>query len=422
MKRRTVIASAPALAAAGALVSRSYAQSPRRTLRVWGSDQLSEPTVAALWAQLKADFEAMHPGVTIEYVIPTGTISNGAVQAAIQSDAGPDVVRTNSGPARIGVVVNSKLVLPLTQYYGSKNWQNAIAPWLYDLLKTQFGGEIYEVPDTTDAIGIWYHKDIFAQNGWAIGGTYTEFLDLMGKIKASGVEPIASGLVGFNGGHLFGNLLQSAAGSDVAAKVVTGAKPWTDAGPLLAATRLRDLVTSGYISPAMTGMDLDGAVRLWTNKRAAMIFAGPWILDRARKNEYPIDNLGVATIPSDLGDEESLLTGGVAASWIIPVSSRQPELAAEWIGFIMSDGVMRYRAKHPSHNGVLPRDISDVKAAVPVLGEVFALARKGVGYNPSVYIPGSALDTYYQVLQGIVGGQVSPRDGLALVQSKMTRR
>ena len=84
---------------------------------------------------------------------PTGTISNGAVQAAIQSDAGPDVILTNSGIGRISVVKNAKQVMPLTEQYEKRGWKDKIYPWLYTELKGQFGGEIYEVPDGLDALG-----------------------------------------------------------------------------------------------------------------------------------------------------------------------------------------------------------------------------------------------------------------------------
>mgnify|MGYP006185283423 CR=1 FL=1 len=78
--RRTLLASAAALMAAG-LATGAAAQ----TLVMWGPEQITEPLIAELWNGLKAEFEAANPGVTVEFMPPTGTISNGAVQAAMEA-------------------------------------------------------------------------------------------------------------------------------------------------------------------------------------------------------------------------------------------------------------------------------------------------------------------------------------------------
>lgn len=415
MLRRTLVASALALAVAGAVPGFAQAQ----TLTVWATDQLADPLVAEVWNKLKADFETANPGVTVEYMPPTGTISNGAVQAAIQSDAGPDVLLTNSGIGRVTTVVNAKLIQPLTAHYADMGWKDKIFPWLYDILAGQFGGEIYEVPDGIDAIGLWYHKDLFAENGWTLGGTWAEFEATLQKIKDKGIEPLVVGpRNNANGGHLMGNFLEAAAGPEVMGQVVNGKKPWTDPEPLLGAQRITDFVKKGFISPQMAGLDLEAATRVWTNKRGAIFFGGPWFIGNARSNEYPLDNMGFASIPSDLPGA-SIPTGGIGWSWMIPVSSKQPDLAAKWIDFILSDEVMRFRAEHPTGTQIAPRALPDLKPAVPVMAEIFTAAANGVGYNPSVYMPGAALDTYFQVIQGLIGGQVSAEDGLAQLQAKM---
>ena len=316
MLRRTFMTSTVALMAAGAIMKPAFAQA--QTLVVWASDQMAaDPAVATLWNKLKTDFETANPGVTVEYMPPTGTISNGAVQAAIQSDAGPDVLLTNSGVGRVTTVVNSKLIQPLTSQYTDMGWKDKIFPWLYDILGSQFGGEIYEVPDGIDAIGLWYHKDLFAENGWTIGGNWADFVATLTKIKEKGIEPLAVGpRNNANGGHLMGNFLQSSAGTEVLGEVVTGKLPWTDPAPLLGAQRITELVSKGLLSPQMTALDLEAATRIWTNKRAAIFFGGPWFIGNARSNEYDLSNMGFTTIPSDI-EGASIPTGGIGWSWMV---------------------------------------------------------------------------------------------------------
>jgi raffinose/stachyose/melibiose transport system substrate-binding protein len=415
MQRRTILASAIGALVAGTLATTTIATA--QTLVMWGPEQITEPLIAELWNGLKADFEAANPGVTVEFMPPTGTISNGAVQSAIQSNAGPDVILTNSGIARVSTVVEAKLIAPLTADYTSRGWDKHIYPWLYEELKRQRGGEIYEVPDGLDVLGVWYHKDMFAENGWTIPATYTEFLDLMQKIKDKGIMPIAIGpRTAGSAGHLFGNMLQSASGSEAVSKALSGQLAWTDPSMVTGAVRLRDLVDKGFIDTQMAGLDLDGASRLWFNKRAAMFVAGPWFTANARKADYDLANAGFASMPSDLGAGKP--TGGVGWSWMIPNNSKQPDLARKWIDFMLSEAVMKRRAESASSTMLYPRALPDVKPPTAILSEIFAAAESGVGYNPSVYLPASVVDTYFQVIQGIIGAQITGEEGMAQIEAK----
>ncbi|QSY98378.1 extracellular solute-binding protein (plasmid) [Rhizobium bangladeshense] len=409
------LARGTALAAMIATSSLAHAE----TLKMWGPEQITEPLVAQLWNGIKADFEKANPGVTVEFTPPTGTISNGAVQAAIQSDAGPDVILTNSGIGRISVVKNAKQVMPLTEQYEKRGWKDQIYPWLYTELKGQFGGEIYEVPDGLDALGIWYHKDVFAQAGWKIPATWAEFETLMKAIEETGLQPIAIGpRTPGSAGHLFGNLLQSASGKEVIGKAMRREVAFDDPSIAAGAVRLQKLVEAGYIKKEMAGLDLDGASRLWFNKRAAMFVAGPWFTANARKAGYDLANAGYAPMPSDIKGA-AIPTGGVGWSWLVPVNSKQPELAMKWIDFMLSDAAMKKRAQDPASTMIYPREIPGVEPPTPVLKDIFAAAAGGVGYNPSVYLPGTVLDTYFQVIQGLISGQIGGEDGMKQLQAKM---
>lgn len=414
MLRRTLLASAAAVLATAGLAGGAQAQK----LVMWGPEQITEPLIAELWNGLKAEFEAANPGVTVEFMPPTGTISNGAVQAAIQSNAGPDVILTNSGIARVTTVVDAKLVSPLTAAYSQRGWDKQIYPWLYEELKRQRGGEIYEVPDGLDALAVWYHKDMFAENGWTMPATYAEFHDLLQKIKDKGIMPIAIGpRTAGSAGHLFGNMLQSASGSEAVGKAVSGELSWTDPSMVTGAVRLRELVDKGYIDKEMAALDLDGAARLWFNKRAALFVAGPWFTANARKAEYDLANAGYAPMPSDLGPGKP--TGGVGWSWLVPANSKEPELAMKWIDFILSDAVMKKRAENPASTMIYPRALDGVNPPTAILGDIFAAAANGVGYNPSVYLPASVVDTYFQVIQGIISAQITGEDAMAQIEAKM---
>lgn len=91
----------------------------------------------------------------------------------------------------------------------------------------------------------------------------------------------------------------------------------------------------------------------------------------------------------------------------------------KWISHMLSDDILRLSMEHETASNIMMREMSGVTPPIPVLGEVFAAAEAGVGFNPSVHIPGSALDTYYQVIGGLVGGQISAQDAMAQIEAKM---
>jgi len=104
---------------------------------------------------------------------------------------------------------------------------------------------------------------------------------------------------------------------------------------------------------------------------------------------------------------------------MLPKTSRHPDLALKWLDYILSDAVMTRRASHPSSWMVYPRALSGLTPTQPVLASVFAAADKGVGYNPSVYMPGNVLETYLQVIQGLIGGQIDAAAGMAQIDGQM---
>ena len=393
-----------------------------QTLRVWGEENLADPSVRELWDELKAEFEAEHPGVTVEYVIPTGTINDGAVQAAIQSNAGPDVLLTNSGIGRVGIVADADLVRPLTEYYNTRGWSDRLYPWLVDELRQQFGGEIYEVPDGLDALGLFYHRDLMEEHGWELPGTWDEMTALFEEIESAGLIPLIVGpRSNFNGGHLFGNIIQSTAGRDVMYDIIYGDGRWDDPAMVESARRLQELVQQGYIPQEAVSLNFDEAARLWFNKRAVFSVGGPWFTNNARAAEFDMSNVGYTPFPPASADQQAMPTGGVGWSWMVPTSSRQPELALEWLDFILSEETMMMRANHPTSWMVFPTALPPYEPAEPVLKEVYAAAAQGVGLNPSVYIPGGVLETYYQVIQGLIGGMVEPEQAMQMIQQEWER-
>lgn len=391
-----------------------------QVLRVWGGH--SDPQIHDMWEQLKAAFEAEHPGVTVEYMIPTGNIDDGGVQAAIRSGAGPDVLLTNAGIGRVGLVAQAGLIEPLTELYEERGWNERLADWLYDDLRQQYNGALYEIPDGLDAIGLWYHSEILEQHGWELPTTYDEFLALGDQIREEGLFTLIVGpRSDFNGGHLFGNIIQAVAGREVMEDIIYGDGAWNQPVMVEAAAALRELVEGGYIPEEAVALDFSEASRLWFNKRAVFIVAGPWLVNNARTAGVSMDDFGYIAMPSANPEVQAMPTGGIGWSWMLPSNARERELAIEWLDFISEEETMLMRANHETSWMVYPKELPPFEPSVAALSDVYAAAEDGVGFNPSVYIPGNVLEAYYQAIQGIIGGIISPQAAMDLIQAEWER-
>src|SRR5690606_1526618 len=104
----------------------------------------------------------------------------------------------------------------------------------------------------------YYHIDVFEENGLEPPTTWDEFLNVCQTLKDAGVQPIILGARdNFQGGWLFGNILQSSVGREAMTEVVYGDGDFTQPDFIRAAEMLKQLVDEEYIS-GMEAAALEG--------------------------------------------------------------------------------------------------------------------------------------------------------------------
>jgi raffinose/stachyose/melibiose transport system substrate-binding protein len=173
-------AGAPLLAACG---DDDGGESGGNQTITWWHISNTDPMLT-VWANLAKDFEASNPGVKIEITPLENEAFKAKLLPATQAGNPPDLFHSWGG----GVLqqqVDAGLVKEI-----KGDWLKTISTNGTKLY--QIGGKQYGVPFDVGMVGFWYNKELFAKaNVSAPPATWAEFLDVVRKLKAAGVVPIA---------------------------------------------------------------------------------------------------------------------------------------------------------------------------------------------------------------------------------------
>ncbi|BBH68434.1 carbohydrate ABC transporter, N-acetylglucosamine/diacetylchitobiose-binding protein [Actinoplanes sp. OR16] len=137
--------------------------------------------------------KAAFPQLQLTY---TGTESQTQVlQPRFVGGTPPDFVdNTGAGQMDINALISQEQVLDLTPLFDAPSVDDPAVP-LKDTLLTgtleaaTYNGVPRVVPYTTGPQGLWYDRKLFAKNGWAAPATWADFLAVLEKAKAAGLQP-----------------------------------------------------------------------------------------------------------------------------------------------------------------------------------------------------------------------------------------
>jgi raffinose/stachyose/melibiose transport system substrate-binding protein len=244
-----------------------------QTIR-WWHIQNTDPLLP-VWKQLADDYKATHPNITFDIQPIENEAFKARLTTVTQAGTPPDLFQSWGG----GVLkqqVDAGLVKDLTE---------AVAPWKDKLLPASLDpytidGKIYGVAWDIGMVGFWYNKDLFAAAGITTPpATWTEFLDVVKKIKAAGTTPIAlAGGAKWPGHFYWSYLAIRVAGLDALAQAAAD-KSFDNPDFVTAGERLKELVDLQPFQNGFLGAVYDtpdGQAATMGNGKAAMELMGQW--------------------------------------------------------------------------------------------------------------------------------------------------
>ncbi len=203
------------------LAGGAYADSLSGTLRI--ISDMSNPGPRTVMTQLAADFDAMHPDLTVELEIVDREAWKSQIRNALSANP-PDVVNWYAAN-RMAPYVNAGLFMDISEMYG-----NGDLPGL-DAVKgaLTIDGKQWGVPYTYYQWGIYYREDIFNELGLSEPATFAEEIANCGKVIESGRNCYAIGSKYlWTAGGWFDYLNMRTNGFDFHMQLARGEIAWTD--------------------------------------------------------------------------------------------------------------------------------------------------------------------------------------------------
>src|SRR5688572_30406183 len=153
----------------------------------WWHNSNNEPG-RGFYEQAADDFEADHPGVTVEISAMAHEDMVDKLEAAFQSGDIPDIYMERGG-GELADHVEAGLVRDLSEDASAEidKLGGSVAGWQVD-------GQTYALPFSLGVVGFWYNTDLFKEAGITEPPqTMAELQDAVGRLKEAGITPISVG-------------------------------------------------------------------------------------------------------------------------------------------------------------------------------------------------------------------------------------
>lgn len=394
------------------------------TLVVW--DQFYRGVESDVIDTLNAEFEASHPGVTIERVSKVLDDLNTTVKLALSEADGPDVSQVNQGRGDMGALVQADLLLPLDDYAEQYGWNERFSASVNNRNRftpdgAEFGtGDLYGVSPTAEVVGVYYNKQKLEENGWQVPTTFDEFQQLLADMKAAGETPIAFGnLDGWPGIHEYSSIQHVLVDQQYMDDFVygRGTESFDIPENQEAAQIMQEWVEAGYFTDGFSSIGYDDNTVLFKSGEGVLNITGSWLAGELQDAEF---DFGFFLMPQETADAPQLAIGGVGIPYAIRKTTANPDLAAEYLDWMVSPRAAQLWAE-ASFVPAMPLPEGTAVEEGSLFADTVAAWNKinednGVGHYIDWATP-TFYDTVVAELQKLYGMQTTTEEFTAAVQA-----
>ncbi|WP_072369571.1 ABC transporter substrate-binding protein [Thermophilibacter mediterraneus] len=269
----------------------------------------------SIFEALMAEFNETNDHIYLNFTSPNDAVT--IMKTRFVREDYPDVVAIG-GDASYADFVDSNILADVSGYPGMEKVQPAYQEIMKSVTYVPMDG-IYGVPYIANAAGMLYNKDMFAEKGWDIPETWTEFCDLCEQIKAEGeVLPLYLGFLDtWTILSPWNSMLVELVPSDHIRKVNAGEAKFADyyREP---AEKLLKLLEYGEDGPM--AYSYEDACTAFARGQSAMFpcgsFAVPQIL-----SANPEMNIGLFAMPASDDPDDRIVVSGVDLCWNMTVAN-----------------------------------------------------------------------------------------------------
>ena len=367
------------------------------------------------------DFETAYPGVTVKLeAIPLEQLRQ-TLQATLRGQNPPDVFAWGSGPAYAGALAEAGLLYDLTSAYEEHGWE------VYEGAKQQvtFDGKIVGVPGEMETVGIYYNKQIFADNGIAEPQNLAELEAAAQKIKDAGLIPFAAAdKEGWEASHWLSMALGSRIGSEGVTSLLEGETSWDNPDVVAALSVWDKWNDAGYLPPTPTGITYDNGNALFFSGEAAMVPTGSWLVNDIIGAEEVDFEVGYIPFPSET--DQGLWSIGLGSGPYISANSKNPDAAIAFVDWLLSPEHGRWVVENLLTIPPFPVDTEGLEVD-PLFAEVLedigqlSGGDSDFGANIDVQSTDDFNEAMFDGLQSMLNGKVTPQELAGELQSAYER-
>jgi len=419
--KRTLTAVAAAMAGSLALAgctgqSAGGGDTDDSTLTIWHYEN-EDSAMGQAWAKAIEIFEEENPDVTVDVEKQTFEQIQKNAKIVLTGDDVPDVMEFNKGNATAGQLAAQGLLTPLTDAATERGWDEKLSGSLattatYDEQGLMGSGEWYGVPNYGEFVGVYFNKDMFAEQGLEVPTTLDELDDVLAAFKEEGITPLAEAGAEYPLGQLWYELVLAYGDRALVDdyQLFANDVDFHNDAMTQATEKLDEWIDKGYIasdSAALTAEDMGVS---FIDGTYPLMVSGSWWFGRlAAETEA---DWGQFNFPGN-----TLHTGSSGNLWVVPANADSPSLAEEFIDITLRPEVQNVLATE----GGLPvaGDPSVIKdERTRELTENFQaiLDQDGLAYYPDWPVAG-----YYDVivseLQSLVNRSKTPAEVLDGLQN-----
>lgn len=294
-------------------------------------------------AAVKEYMESFHSDeFDVEFVYYGSEDLKNQVRIALASGEAADIMAANTG-VFLNEIMQGGYALPLNSYIEQYGWDEVIEEEY--LVNCSYDGNVYALPMATqDTWGLmFYNADFFAENGLEISmyPTNAEVIELCGKIRELGKQPIAIGNVDlWPGVLLFGDYFVQKAGQELVDQLVSGEVHWDECDVVRECfEELAQLGQSGAFTTGYEVQDHSAAIESFLNGTCAMMYMGTWWVSYVNGGMDGVD-FKVGTVASPRFDGVEMAGSAqlfANMGTFIYSGTKYPEYAAEYLNWYCSD-------------------------------------------------------------------------------------
>jgi raffinose/stachyose/melibiose transport system substrate-binding protein len=346
-------------------------------------------------------------GIEIEFEFVSTDNFDNVLNAQLQAGEGPDIIEVGG---QTKLLASAGYLLDLTEQFFVSNYvEPGILPYTVE-------SKVYATPLQSWYEGIFYNRQIFADNGISVPKTWDEFIQIHKTLAEKGIKAQTMGAQSYEpmmkqSIALVNNMFYSTnASKDYDEKYNNGevslAHEW-----LPAVQEWYKIIEEGCLTEDMLGLSYDQALDEFATGNAAMWESGPWAVSTIMEKNPDLD-LGMFPIPGPEADKAGWLVGGPGSAFAINAKSEHIEEALKVLEITATAEAQQALVKDNAGS-------SFVKGVEVDLGDTYVdceeAFKEGHVYAPwtAVWINGNAITTGYgKSLQEVLAGSKTVEEAL----------